>query len=122
MGCNTNNLYIISFVVGSDSGLAFLSAPTEDAAIQTLRNSGKWNGEPDSYKILQCRNIGMATTIRNELLMESYVNALAAYDAILSATTPYVGPMGPQGKSAYQIATEYGYTKSEAEWVAELKS
>ena len=87
----------MSFVAGADSGLAFLSAKSPDEAMSLLRNTGRYNGTPDTYKAIQIRDIGMATTIRSELLLESYVNALVAFDAIVSATTPYVGPIGPIG-------------------------
>ena len=93
----TNHLYIASFAAGGDSGLAFISAPSERVAISILKNTGRYNGSPDMYRILQIRDIGMSSNIRNELLMESYVNALVAFDAIVSATTPYIGPVGPQG-------------------------
>ena len=95
--CSNNNLYIISFVVGADSGLALLSARSEREAIQILRNSGKYNGFPHKYQILQARNIGLSNSIRSELLMESYINALAAYDAIVSATSKFEGRKGDPG-------------------------
>ena len=87
----------MSFVVGADSGLAFVSSRSEKEAVQILRNAGKYNGFPQKYQILQCRNIGMTTSFRSELLMESYVNALSAYDALVSAVTPFIGPVGPKG-------------------------
>ena len=97
MGCTNNNLYIMSFVVGADSGLAFVAASNESQAIQVLRNAGKYNGFPTKYQILQCRNIGMTLSISTQLLMESYVNALSAYDAFVSAITPFIGPKGDKG-------------------------
>ena len=119
--CFNTHLYIASFVAGSDSGLAFISAASEKDAIQVLRNTGRYNGTPDEYKILQIRDIGMSSTIRSELLMESYVNALVAFDAISAVVKPYIGPQGPQGKSAYEIAREYGYSGDESQWLADLK-
>ena len=97
--CNTNHLYIISFTAGGDSGLAFLSAGLPSDAVSLLRNTGRYNGTPDAYKIIQCRDIGMASSIRNELLLESYVNALVAFDAISAAITPYIGPKGEKGET-----------------------
>lgn len=97
MDCTNNNLYIMSFVVGADSGLAFVAASNESQAIQILRNGGKYNGFPTKYQILQCRNVGMSLSISTQLLMESYVNALSAYDAFVSAITPYIGPKGDKG-------------------------
>lgn len=95
--CGTNNLYIVSFIVGGESGLAFLSAPSEREAISLLRNSGRYNGDPNLYQIEQCRNIGVVTSIRNELLLESYVNALVAYQAILDAANRSKGIPGDKG-------------------------
>ena len=119
--CSTNHLYLMSFVVGSDSGLALVSAPTARQADQLLRNGGKYNGSPSSYTILQTRDIGLASTLRTEVLMESYVNALVAFDAIMSVANKYIGPQGYEGKSAYDVALEHGYSGSEEEWIASLK-
>ena len=119
--CSTNHLYIMSFVAGADSGLAFLSAKSPDEAMSLLRNTGRYNGTPDTYKAIQIRDIGMSSTIRSELLMESYVNALVAYDAISNVIRPYIGPVGPRGKSNYELAVETGYTGSLEEWIAEQK-
>ena len=33
-----------------------------------------------------------------------------------------MGPMGPAGKSAYQIAKEKGYTDTEEKWLESLKA
>jgi len=95
--CNNNNLYLLSFVVGSESGLAMVSASSEATARQTLRNSGRYNWDPKSYNIIQCRNIGVTASIRTELLIESYVNALTAYEAIISSLNKYIGPKGDKG-------------------------
>lgn len=111
----------MSFVAGADSGLAFLSAKSPDEAMSLLRNTGRYNGTPDEYKAIQIRDIGMATTIRSELLLESYVNALVAFDAIYNAARVYVGPQGIPGKSAYDVARDNGYTGTEAEWLEEIK-
>ena len=120
VNCNTNHLYIVSFTAGADSGLAFLSAPLPSDAVSLLRNTGRYNGTPDLYQIIQCRDIGMSTSIRNELLLESYVNALVAYDVISNAIRKYIGPKGDNGKSAYEIAVENGYSGTEEEWLASL--
>lgn len=111
----------MSFVAGADSGLAFLSAQSPDEAMSLLRNTGRYNGTPDTYQAVQIRDIGMATTIRSELLLESYVNALVAFDAIYNAVKIYTGPQGDPGLSAYQIAREHGYLGTEIEWLADLK-
>lgn len=87
----------MSFVVGADSGLAFLSASSSTEAMQLLRNAGRYNGTPDAYKAIQIRDIGMSTSIRSELLLESYVNALVAFDVISSAIVKYIGPKGDKG-------------------------
>ena len=97
--CSTNHLYIVSFTAGADSGLAFLSAPLPSDAVSLLRNTGRYNGTQDLYQIIQCRDIGMSTSIRNELLLESYVNALVAFDVISSAAQKYVGPKGDKGET-----------------------
>ena len=111
----------MSFVVGADSGLALASASSERQAEQLLRNGGKYNGSPSKYTILQTRDIGLASTLRTEILMESYVNALVAFDAIMSIAKKYEGPQGDPGLSAYEIAVQHGYSGTEQEWISDLK-
>ena len=111
----------MSFVVGADSGLAFICARNEKDAMRILQNSGRYNGTPEAYKAIQIRDIGMSSSMNSELLLESYVNALVAYDAIYNAVKIYTGPQGPEGKSAYQIAREHGYRGTEEEWLEDIK-
>ena len=59
--------------------------------------------------------------MQSELLLESYVNALVAYDAICNAIRPYIGPVGPRGKSNYELAVEAGYEGTLEEWINEQK-
>lgn len=81
--CGCNNLYILSFTVGAESGLALAAAPDEYTAKQLLRNSGARNCCPDGYQFVQVRNLGLSSCPTFGLLLESYVNALVAYDAIV---------------------------------------
>lgn len=97
--CSSNHLYIISFTAGADSGLALVSAALPSTAISILKNSGSHNGNPEAYSIIQCRDIGMSSSIRSELLLESYVNALVAYDVIANAVLKYKGPKGDKGET-----------------------
>jgi hypothetical protein len=99
MDCGNNNLYVVSFIAGGESGIALLSAPSDREAISLLKNSGRYNGTPDLYHVEQCRNIGVLTSIRNELLLESYVNALVAYKAILDAANRSKGIPGDKGET-----------------------
>lgn len=126
-GCNKdreNSLFVISFDAGAEAGLALVTARNERDAVQILRNSGKYNSDPESYHIQQTRNIGLSTTIRTELLMESYVNALTAYEAIVSVANMLVGPPGEgePGKSAYEIAVKNGFKGTEKEWLDSLSA
>ena len=95
--CNTNHLYVASFTAGGDSGLALMAASSERTAISILKNSGRYNGEPSKYSIIQIRDIGLSSGLATELLLESYINALVAYDAIMSVVNKYVGPKGDKG-------------------------
>lgn len=83
--CNkqSTHLFVLSFTVGSESGLALVAANSERQAFQILQNSGSRNCE--GYTLIQCRNIGMICDCNFGLLMESFVNALKAYDAITAA-------------------------------------
>lgn len=74
------HLYEISFTAGSEAGLAMVAAQDERSAFQILKNGG--SRCHDSYSLIQIRDIGMSASCSYGLLLESYVNALAAYDAI----------------------------------------
>lgn len=102
MSCTNNNLYIISFLVGTESGLALVSAPDQTTAIQILRNSGSRNCCPEKYTIVQARNIGMTSSGGVELLMESFVNSLAVYDAISKLADKYI--KGERGDTVWANA------------------
>lgn len=103
-----NHLYAINFVAGAESGIALVAAPNERSAIQVLRGSGKYNASPEKYSIQQARDIGMTPSCYFGLLMESYVNALQAFEAITSVANHITGPkgdtgdVGPEGKQGIQ--------------------
>ena len=103
MNCSNNNLYIISFLVGAESGLALVAAPDEFTAKQILRNSGSRNCCPDNYDILQCRCLGVGSGSVYGLLMESYVNAIYAYTSIMEVANKFL--KGEPGDSV--LATMY---------------
>ena len=90
------HLYVISFTVGSESGLAMVAAQDEKSAFQILKNGGSRN--TDGYSLIQTRDIGMTANCHYGLLLESYVNALQAFDAIASVANYMVGPAGTPGK------------------------
>ena len=92
-----NYLYALAFTVGGNSGIALVSARSEADAMQVLRNSGQYNGVPFSYIINQIRNIGLTSTIRTELLLESYVNAMGAYEALIREVECLKGDKGDKG-------------------------
>lgn len=82
------HLYVIYFTAGSESGLAMVAAGDERTAFQILQKSGNHNCV--GYTLIQIRDIGMTTSCSYGLLMESYVNALQAYDAILNAANHFL--------------------------------
>ena len=92
-----SNIYILSFTVGADAGLAVVTAYSEMDALQVLKNSGKYNGVPNQYVLSDTIDLGMSTTIRSELLIESYVNAYGAFEAFVKYCQRYVGPKGDKG-------------------------
>ena len=91
------HLYVISFTVGAESGLAMVAAQDEKSAFQILKNGG--SRHCDGYSLVQIRNIGMSTNCHYGLLMESFVNALEAYNAILSAANHFI--KGDKGDSVW---------------------
>lgn len=88
------HLYTISFTVGSESGIALVAAVSDKDAFQILKNGGS---RGSGYVLQQCRDIGMTSCCTYGLLMESFVNAKEAYDAIMQAANALVGPRGEKG-------------------------
>jgi len=108
------HLYVISFTVGAESGLALVAASSSGDAFQMLKNGGSRYGE--GYELKQIRDIGMTGNCYYGLLMESFVNAIEAYAAIASVANKIQGPRGP---SMYEEAVANGYTGTEQEWLDE---
>ena len=82
------HLYEISFTAGSEAGLAMVAAKDERSAFQILKNGG--SRCHDSYSLVQIRDIGMSTSCTYGLLLESFVNAMEAYDAIVSVANHFI--------------------------------
>jgi len=92
-----SNIYILSFTAGADAGLAAVTAYSERDALQILKNSGRYNSMPNQYVLSDIINLGLSSTIRTELLIESYVNAFGAYEAIRKYCRMYKGDKGDPG-------------------------
>ena len=92
------HLYVISFTVGAESGLALVAAQDEKSAFQILKNGG--SRHCDGYSLIQTRDIGMTTSCHYGLLLESFVNAIEAFDAITQAANKLVGPPGVTSATA----------------------
>lgn len=94
------HLYVISFTVGAESGLALVAAQDEKSAFQILKNSGSRYCE--GYSLIQIKDIGMTSSCSYGLLMESFVNAKEAYDAIVQAAQRII--KGDKGDSIWSNA------------------
>ena len=93
-----NHLYVISFTVLKEAGLALVAAKNEKQAFQILQNSGSRNcHDGNHYTLVQIRDIGMTADCHYGLLMESFVNALEAYDAIINAMRGIKAVKGEKG-------------------------
>ena len=92
--CNCVNLYILSFNVGGDSGLAIISANKDSDAIQILKNSGKYHGQPLDYVIHNYVRLGEVPDVKPGLLLESYNNALGAYELFENSVKWIKGDVG----------------------------
>lgn len=97
MSQNCTYLYVVSFTVGAESGLALIAAPTERDAIQVLRSSGSRSACSKGYTIIQTRDIGMTAACNFGILMESFVNAIEAFEAITSVANYMKGSKGDKG-------------------------
>ena len=94
------HLYVISFTVGKEAGLAMVAAQDEKSAFQILKNGGSRYCE--GYSLIQTRDIGMTTSCTYGLLLESFVNAKEAYDAIVEAAQRII--KGDKGDSIWSNA------------------
>lgn len=91
------NLYTISFTVGAESGLALVAAHSEREAFDILKNGG--SRQCEGYSLVQIRNLGLTTSCTYGILMESFVNAMEAYNAILQAADHFI--KGDKGDSVW---------------------
>ena len=99
MSQNCTYLYAIYFTVGAESGLALIAAPTERDAIQVLKSSGSRSACSKGYTIIQTRDIGMTASCNFGILMESFVNAMEAYDALVKLANKFI--KGDKGDSVW---------------------
>lgn len=116
-GKDESNIYIIIKVYDNDLLLKKSTLLNKDEnsnyLIQSIENF-KENGELDSTKTydLFYENDKLSTAIMNDLLF---------YHGIIGGGNGVVGIDGVDGKSAYQIAKDNGYTGTESEWLETLK-
>lgn len=93
--------YLISFYAANESGLAMVVAETDEEAWEHLCNSGRYNDSETAYVLIQCRKIGDYVGCGNGLLLESYTNALVAFDAFVSILDKIRGPQGERGPQGF---------------------
>lgn len=79
--CSTDNnpskLYVISFTVLKESGIAIVTAKSDKQAFQILQNSGSYNfNNGELYSLVQIRDIGMTANCNYGLLMETFANTI----------------------------------------------
>ena len=84
-------------MVKNQSGLAMIVAGTEEEALRHLRESGLYNGSPELYVLIESRNLGEYVGCEYGLILESYTNALLAFDAICSIAEKIKGEKGDKG-------------------------
>lgn len=89
--------YVVSFTARNQAGVAIIVASNESIAFSVLQRGGLYNGTPDDYKLIRACNVGQYCGKFYGLALESYTNALVAYDALVSVAGKIVGPIGPVG-------------------------
>ena len=108
MAVDTKYFFIISFIAEHQSGLAIVVASTEKQAFQDLKRGGMYNYNPGVYQLIKTECVGTYVGCVTGLLLESYTNAMVAFDAFKAEMSKIVGPQGEPGLSAYDIAVLYG--------------
>lgn len=90
-------LYIISFTVRKDSGLAIVAASSEREAKTILTTSGRYGRSIIKYNVIEIKCLGETCSCDYGLVMESYTNAEVAYAALVSVMDKIKGEKGDKG-------------------------
>lgn len=90
-------LYIISFTVRKDSGLAIVAASSEREARTILTTSGRYGRSIIKYNVIETKCLGETCSCDYSLVMESYTNAEVAYAALVSVMGKIKGEKGDKG-------------------------
>lgn len=90
-------LYVLKFAVRKDSGIALVIAYSEREAIQVLNNSGMYSRGRGKYNIEKTACLGETCSCEYGLMMESYTNAIVAYNALVSVMDDIKGEKGDKG-------------------------
>lgn len=95
--------FLLSFTYGSESGLAIVIASSERQAFQCLKSQGRYSSAPALYSLVRVENVGAYYEGgAYGLMLESYTNAVVAFDALCAVMKDIVGPPGPQGPEGVQ--------------------
>ena len=95
--------FLLSFTYGSESGLAIVIASSERQAFQCLKSQGRYSSAPALYSLVRVENVGAYYEGgAYGLMLESYTNAMVAFDALCAVMKDIVGPPGPQGPEGPQ--------------------
>lgn len=100
------SLYVLSFSVDLNTGLALVSAENETKAFSVLRNSGLYNASPNKYVLNETQYIGTSHSMCYGLLYEAYTNAEVVYEAFKRlALQTDIADGGNVVKSLYEEVT-----------------
>ena len=97
MSSETKYFFVLSFQVNTGTGLAIVIAGDEREAFQHLKSSGKYNCDPSQYVLNQAANVGGYCGCATGLVLETYTNAMLAFEAFRSVMDKIVGPQGERG-------------------------
>ena len=101
-GNDVRYFFVLSFTARDQAGLAIVIAVTEREAFEHLKAGGLYNGTPDDYVLVACKNVGKYEGRAYGLMLESFTNALVAFDALVDVSKSIVGPKGDRGEQGIQ--------------------
>ena len=89
--------WVLSFTVDDQAGVSIVLADSQANALLALKQAGKYNGTPDKYVLVQALNVGQYDGPYYGLMLESYTNAMVAYDALVDVAKDIKGDKGDKG-------------------------
>ena len=112
--------FVISFTARHQSGMAIVLSSTEREAFACLKQMGQYNGTPNDYVQVAIKNVGKYDGCAYGLVLESYTNAIVAFDAIAALASKIVETSAEVFYSKLVLLSDVEYAQLEQEGRVDL--